>query len=122
MNLSKLRSIEYYFNIKLHDYGNNGDAILICSGFGLALALADNIKRIRILIDIDNYRNHIVDWECLGVCLASCDLKLAIFAGWFTIDNPVNFQKIIAGYYDNKIIYTGGQDNLNEFIAQARIL
>lgn len=115
---SKIQAIKDLFDVEFIDYGK-GDSILITSGAGIGMALMDVLLNVRYLLDIDSYRFNFIDWESIGAILSAAKPKKIIFAGWFSLDKFDNINKIAESIIDIPCYsYTGGIDDLNEFITR----
>lgn len=108
--------------ITAHDFERAGDGILITSGFGLGLALMDEISSLRYFFDVDDYRGREIPWETLGVCLSFSGAKAVVFSGWFNASSPEIFFLIQKSMHLPYITNINGEVQLGFFIKQAQTL
>lgn len=121
MDHDRLALIRSCYDIDPIDYRRGGRSLLIGSGSGLSMGLMDAVTDFNFLLDVDNYRNrqHVIDWETIGVLLDHIGFKLIAMAGWFTIDSPDVFKKLQKGIKKTPVLlYEGGKETSLELFIQ----
>lgn len=115
--------IKRLFDVEIIDYDRNGNDLIVSSGAGIGMATMDVVSSARYFFDIDKYRYQNIDFEALGIFLAS-KCKRLIIVGWFTIDVPKNIDALNKGFsFINKNIfrYNGGEDiSLKDFFGMVK--
>lgn len=79
----------------------------------------DICEKFNWFCDIDNYRNHKIDWEALAISLCAKKPKIIAAVGWFTLDKPIhfiNFQKGICNDVPFFLYQGGGKIYLENFL------
>lgn len=104
-----VKKIKDYFKVEFHDYERKGNSILISAGFGIGLALMDEIKSIRYFIDIEEYRNQHIDWESISVILACEKPDRLYLTSYFSTATERIFDPFIKGFFNTEILFYNGQ-------------
>jgi len=110
--------------VEFIDYERDGTGVIVCSGSGIGMGLMDVLTECRYLIDLDTYRtDKTIDWECIAVILSlRVKPSVVVMAGWFTIDEPLAFNRFERGVLVPKFVYRGGGvESLSDFINRIRI-
>lgn len=121
MQHERIQLIRSCYDVDIINYNRNGSALLIGSGCGITLGIMDSILKIGYSLDIDSYRDreHLIDWETIGVIIDHAGFSFIAMAGWFTLDTPVIFEKLQKAIKKTPLYNYegGGQLSLKEFLS-----